>query len=82
MVRAGFENAAKRAARTDGSGDGEREKSGFGDPALGMLIGLEMSRVCPGFMLAFGASMGLAMTMLRRVRQAKLEREGVAAAAA
>jgi acyl-CoA dehydrogenase len=30
------------------------------DPAIGAILSIELSRVCPGFMLAFGASMGLA----------------------
>ena len=30
------------------------------DPALGAVVSIELSRVCPGFMLAFGASIGLA----------------------
>jgi hypothetical protein len=33
---------------------------GGGDPAMSAILSSEMSRVCPGFMLAFGASMGLA----------------------
>jgi hypothetical protein len=30
------------------------------DPAMSAVLSLELSRVCPGFMLAFGASLGLA----------------------
>jgi acyl-CoA dehydrogenase len=30
------------------------------DPTLGTILAIELSRVCPGFMLAFGATMGLA----------------------
>lgn len=30
------------------------------DPSLNAILTIELSRVCPGFMLAFGASMGLA----------------------
>ena len=30
------------------------------DPSLSAILSIELSRVCPGFMLAFGASMGLA----------------------
>jgi alkylation response protein AidB-like acyl-CoA dehydrogenase len=33
---------------------------GGGDPAMGTILSIELSRVCPGFALAFGASMGLA----------------------
>ena len=52
MVKAAFEK----------SGDGPRPSglAGAGDPALSAILSLELSRVCPGFMLAFGASMGLA----------------------
>ena len=32
----------------------------MGDAALSTILSIELSRVCPGFMLAFGASMGLA----------------------
>ncbi len=30
------------------------------DPAMGAIVSMELSRVCPGFTLAFGASLGLA----------------------
>lgn len=49
MVRAAF-------ARTD---DGEMPGSGR-DPTLAAIMSIELSRVSPGFTLAFGASMGLA----------------------
>lgn len=50
MVRAGF-------AKGSGGGGGD----GVGrDPMLASILAIELSRVCPGFMLAFGASMGLA----------------------
>lgn len=59
MVKSAFEALEKRAK--DGGGDGKQPKlSGMGDPVLSALLSLELSRVCPGFMLAFGASMGLA----------------------
>ncbi|HTM21255.1 MAG TPA: acyl-CoA dehydrogenase family protein [Kofleriaceae bacterium] len=48
MVRGAFE-------KEGGPGGG-----GGRDPMLGNILAIELSRVCPGFMLAFGASMGLA----------------------
>jgi alkylation response protein AidB-like acyl-CoA dehydrogenase len=61
MVMGAFEKLEQRAKQ--GSGDGKEMKVGLGgtgDPALSAILSLELSRVCPGFMLAFGASMGLA----------------------
>ena len=59
MVRAAFEKIEQRAK--DGSADGKDVKiGGMGDPALSAILSIELSRICPGFMLAFGASMGLA----------------------
>ena len=59
LVRAGFAKLEERAK--DGT-DGQVRLGGMGsgDPALGAVISSELSRVCPGFALAFGASMGLA----------------------
>lgn len=59
MVRGSFEKMEKRAA--EGSGKPVK-MSGLGgaDGAMSAILSIEMSRVCPGFMLAFGASMGLA----------------------
>jgi acyl-CoA dehydrogenase len=39
---------------------GKRAGFGSGDPAMGVCVSIELSRVSPGFALAFGASMGLA----------------------
>lgn len=61
MVKGAFEKLEQRAKQ--GSGDGKEMKVGLGgtgDPALSAILSIELSRVCPGFMLAFGASMGLA----------------------
>jgi alkylation response protein AidB-like acyl-CoA dehydrogenase len=54
-------NAANAAAADAASGaaDGD-DGPGTLDPALNAVLAIELSRVCPGFMLAFGASMGLA----------------------
>lgn len=59
MVKAAFAKMAERAA--GGAGEAKEDKlSGMGDPALSTILSIELSRVCPGFMLAFGASAGLA----------------------
>jgi acyl-CoA dehydrogenase len=59
LVRAAFESLEQRAKQ--GSADGKPPKiSGMGDPALSAIMSIELSRICPGFTLAFGASMGLA----------------------
>lgn len=62
MVKSGFERLEKKAK--DGTLDPAKAKKmaglGGADPALGAILSIELSRVCPGFMLAFGASMGLA----------------------
>lgn len=59
MVRAAFEKIEQRAK--DGTGDPKDVRvGGMGDPALSSILSIELSRICPGFMLAFGASMGLA----------------------
>ncbi|RMH41475.1 MAG: acyl-CoA dehydrogenase [Deltaproteobacteria bacterium] len=62
MVDAAFAEAERKR---DAGGDGATGRSGGGllagtDPAMSALLSIELSRVCPGFMLAFGASMGLA----------------------
>ena len=67
MVRGTFERMEKKAA-ADKNGSDKAEgadsqgEGGMGgmDPAMGAILSIEMSRSCPGFMLAFGASMGLA----------------------
>jgi acyl-CoA dehydrogenase len=59
MVRAAFDKLDERAK--GGSGDGKEPKlSGMGDPCLSAILSIELSRICPWFMLAFGSSMGLA----------------------
>ena len=59
MARGAFERMEQKAK--DGSGETVRMGGlGGGDAAMGTLLSMELSRVCPGFMLAFGASMGLA----------------------
>jgi acyl-CoA dehydrogenase len=59
LVRSAFESLEQRAK--EGSADAKPVKiSGMGDPALSAILSIELSRICPGFTLAFGASMGLA----------------------
>jgi len=53
MVRSAFANM-----KPDSPGE---KPGGFGgDPAMSAIVAIELSRVSPGFTLAFGASMGLA----------------------
>lgn len=62
MVTSAFERLEQRV--NDGTYDPAKAKKMGGmagsDPALSAILSIELSRVCPGFMLAFGASMGLA----------------------
>ncbi len=60
LVGAMFERLEERAKQ--GKEGREKGKSlGLGaDPAISAMMSIELCRVCPGFMLAFGASMGLA----------------------
>jgi alkylation response protein AidB-like acyl-CoA dehydrogenase len=64
MVKGGFKAAEdKRKTASDAGddgGDGGMAALGGGDPAMAAILSMEMSRICPGFMLAMGASMGLA----------------------
>ncbi|HXU72609.1 MAG TPA: acyl-CoA dehydrogenase family protein [Polyangia bacterium] len=41
-------------------GAAKKERGAMGDPGLMAVVSMELSRVCPGFCLAFGASLGLA----------------------
>jgi len=61
LVRAAFAKLERLAA--EGPGKAEEVKMsgmGSGDPAMGAAVSIELSRVSPGFALAFGATMGLA----------------------
>src|SRR5688572_2717722 len=64
MVRASFAKLEKASvASPDGSSSDRPVKltgMGTGDAAMGAAVSIELSRVSPGFALAFGASMGLA----------------------
>jgi alkylation response protein AidB-like acyl-CoA dehydrogenase len=55
MVRGAFERTAATAAP-----GGTSSAVGGGDPALQAILAIEMSRVNPGFFMAFGAWLGLA----------------------
>lgn len=65
MILGAFERKERKAADAGAAAptaDAGADESGPGglDPALSAVLAIELSRVCPGFMLAFGASMGLA----------------------
>jgi len=59
LARAAFAELEERA-RAGGSTAGAKGGISAADPALGAIVSLELSRVSPGFALAFGASAGLA----------------------
>src|SRR5262245_9637111 len=52
MVRAAFARMKERR-------DGASGFSGFGDTGMMSIVMIELSRCCPGFAMAFGATMGL-----------------------
>lgn len=54
MIKTMFEKL-----KTSEGKDGDRKKGIASDPALMAILTMELSRVCPGFALAFGASLGL-----------------------
>ena len=62
MVRAQFKKMEDAPRRASGGGEaatpGARRASAI--PGLMAIVSMELSRVCPGFCLAFGASLGLA----------------------
>lgn len=66
MARSAFAAAEKKSATaSDGDSGASASPGGMSRPggdeaAMGALLSIEMSRVCPGFVLAFGASVGLA----------------------
>jgi alkylation response protein AidB-like acyl-CoA dehydrogenase len=55
MIRASFAKTKQGEKRENGGGVG-----GLGDHAMSAVVAIEISRVCPGFGLAFGATAGLA----------------------
>ena len=65
MVRSMFTKLEERAAKGAEAGDESPPRAARGplsasDPALAAIVSMELSRVCPGFALAFGATGGLA----------------------
>jgi acyl-CoA dehydrogenase len=65
MVRGMFKKLEERAAKGTPGDDEPAPRAARGalsasDPALAAIVSLELSRVCPGFALAFGATSGLA----------------------
>ena len=61
LVEPRFEKIRERLARGEDSGPREPKQGGsFWDPTYGALLALEVCRENPGFMLAVGASTGLA----------------------
>jgi acyl-CoA dehydrogenase len=60
LVRAQLKKLEEAAAQKDASAQATKERSSLGDPGLMAIVSMELARVCPGFCLAFGASLGLA----------------------
>src|SRR5262245_29752739 len=64
IVRASFQRMDAKAAQGEESPSDEEEDAGSSgslarDPAMSAILAIELSRHCPGFVLAFGASLGL-----------------------
>lgn len=59
MVKSQFDRMEKKASEGKEPG---KAKVGLGgvDPFMSAILSIELSRACPGFMLAFGANLGLA----------------------
>src|SRR6266436_3033919 len=57
MARARFE---KMAARHAAGKAGDRDSAMGGDPAFGTILAIELARHSPGYLMSFGASIGLA----------------------
>src|SRR5687768_11221791 len=58
LARSRFAKLEKRAAE-----GGPAKRAGdatMGDPAFGMILAYELARSCPGYLLSFGATVGLA----------------------
>ncbi len=77
MVRASFAKSAARGAVASGGATASASKTGGlpVDTAMMAVLMMELSRVCPGFTLAFGASLGLfGGAVMARGTQAQKER--------
>jgi alkylation response protein AidB-like acyl-CoA dehydrogenase len=59
IVRGAFAKLEERA-KDGATGETVRAGMSSADPALGAIVSIELTRACPGFALAFGASAGLA----------------------
>lgn len=57
MVRAQFKKLEESGETNTGA---SKKEAATGDAALMAIVSMELSRVCPGFCLSFGASLGLA----------------------
>ena len=72
-----MERKAPAASDTPAEAEPAAERSHALDPALNAVLTIELTRVCPGFMLALGASMGLAGgAIMRRGTPAQRQRWG------
>jgi alkylation response protein AidB-like acyl-CoA dehydrogenase len=58
MIRAQLKKLEDAPEKPEGAA--KKERGALGDPGLMAVVSMELSRVCPGFCLAFGASLGLA----------------------
>ncbi|MGH7822889.1 MAG: acyl-CoA dehydrogenase family protein, partial [Candidatus Binatia bacterium] len=58
MARARFASMARR--RDKGEAERQEGDATMGDPAFGMILAVELARHSPGYLMSFGASMGLA----------------------
>src|SRR5260370_11415920 len=55
MVRTAFQKLADSPPN-----DNDKKERSMGDAGLQAIVSIELARICPGFCLAFGASLGLA----------------------
>ena len=84
MARASFKRLEARLLASDvvGNTRDDDDEGGGGmlgrDPALSMILAIEVCRVCPGFMLSLGASVGLAgSAIMKKGTLAQQRRWGV-----
>ncbi len=80
LVQSAWKRRKERKAAAAGSAEPEKKSRadaglGLGDPALQAVLGIELCRVCPGFFLSFGASLGLCgMSILAKGTDEQRER--------
>src|SRR5688572_330625 len=58
LARSRFGKMEKRASA--GAPGKQAGDATMGDPAFGMILACELARSCPGYLLSFGATLGLA----------------------